>query len=128
MDSSARSFMEPRFGHDFSGVRIHTGATADRAVRDVSAAAFTVGSDIAFASGRYAPETEAGRHLLAHELTHTVQQGHTTEMKPNVLELGRPDDPAEREAGVAANYAISPGARTMVGFSHGAPALRRGFA
>lgn len=127
MDSSARCFMEPRFGHDFSGVRIHTGAAADRAVRDVSAAAFTVGSDIAFASGRYAPETEAGRHLLAHELTHTVQQRHAAEMKPKELEVGRPDDPAEREAGAAANYALSPGARTMGSFSHGAPALRRGF-
>jgi Domain of unknown function (DUF4157)/Double-stranded DNA deaminase toxin A len=128
MDSSARSFMEPRFGHDFSGVRIHTGAAADRAVRDVSAAAFTVGSDIAFASGRYAPETEAGRHLLAHELTHTVQQGHAAvETNAKALEVGRADDPAEREAGAAANYAISPGAKTMGGFSHGGPALRRGF-
>ncbi|MBZ5493573.1 MAG: DUF4157 domain-containing protein [Acidobacteriia bacterium] len=127
MDSSARSFMEPRFGHDFSGVRIHTGAAADRAVRDVSAAAFTVGSDIAFASGRYAPETEAGRHLLAHELTHTVQQGNAAETNAKALEVGRADDPAEREAGAAANYAISPGARTMGGFSHGGPALRRGF-
>jgi hypothetical protein len=127
MDSSARSFMEPRFGHDFSGVRIHTGAAADRAVRDVSAAAFTVGSDIAFASGRYEPETEAGRHLLAHELTHTVQQGHAAEINAKALEVGRADDPAEREAGAAANYAVFPGARAMGGFSHGAPALRRGF-
>jgi hypothetical protein len=127
LDSSARRFMEPRFGQDFSGVRIHTGAAADRAVRDVSAAAFTVGPDIAFAQGRYAPETDAGRHLLAHELAHTVQQAHAAGVKPEALKVGHPDDASEREAGAAANYAISPGAGTMTGFSSGAPALRRGF-
>lgn len=127
LDSSARSFMEPIFGRDFSGVRIHTGSTADRAAHDVSAAAFTVGSDIAFAQGRYAPETEAGRHLLAHELTHTVQQGHASHVRPEALKVGRPDDAAEKEAGAAAKYAISPGAGTMRGFSSSAAALRRGF-
>jgi hypothetical protein len=127
LDSAARSFMEPRFGRDFSGVRIHTGAEADRAVRDVSAAAFTVGPDIAFASGRYAPETEAGRHLLAHELTHTVQQGHATEFRPETLKVGQPDDPAEREAGAAADFAMSPGTGTMRKFSSSMPTLRRGF-
>ncbi|MBZ5522159.1 MAG: DUF4157 domain-containing protein [Acidobacteriia bacterium] len=127
LDSSARSFMEPRFGREFSGVRIHTGAAADRAAREVSAAAFTVGPDIAFASGRYAPETEAGRHLLAHELTHTVQQGHAAGLMPEALKVGHPDDPAEREAGAAADFALLPGARTMTGFSHDARAVRRGF-
>jgi hypothetical protein len=127
LDSAARSFMEPRFGRDFSGVRIHTGAEADRAVRDVSAAAFTVGPDIAFASGRYAPETEAGRHLLAHELTHTVQQGHATEFRLETLKVGQPDDPAEREAGAAADFAMSPGTGTMRRFSSSMPTLRRGF-
>lgn len=126
LDSSARSFMEPRFGRDFSGVRIHTGTEADRAARDVSAAAFTVGPDIAFASGRYAPETESGRHLLAHELTHTVQQGHAAGLRPESLKVGAADDPAEREAGAAADRAISPDTRTMGGFSSGAPAVRRG--
>jgi Domain of unknown function (DUF4157) len=75
LDGASRSFMEPRFGHDFSEVRIHTGATADRAARDVSASAFTVGSNIAFAQGRYAPQSGDGRRLLAHELAHTIQQG-----------------------------------------------------
>jgi hypothetical protein len=74
MDAATRGFMEPRFGRDFSAVRIHSGATADRAVRDVSATAFTVGSNIAFAQGRYAPQSDSGRRLLAHELAHTIQQ------------------------------------------------------
>jgi Domain of unknown function (DUF4157) len=75
LDQASRKFFEPRFAHDFGKVRVHTGAHADRAARAVSAEAFTVGSDIAFRSGLYAPGTSAGRHLLAHELTHVVQQG-----------------------------------------------------
>lgn len=62
-------------GPDFSAVRVHTGAEADAAARSVSAAAYTVGRDIVFAAGRYQPDTTAGRALLAHELTHVVQQG-----------------------------------------------------
>jgi hypothetical protein len=66
-----RTFFDPRFGHDFGRVRIHTDAQAARAVH---ARAFTVGQDVVFGAGQYAPETASGRHLLAHELTHVVQQ------------------------------------------------------
>lgn len=66
--------MERRFGHDFSQVRIHTDAAAAASARDVGAAAFTVGQNIVFGSGRFAPETRVGRHLIAHELTHVLQQ------------------------------------------------------
>lgn len=72
MDSSSQAFFEARFGHDFSQVRIHTDS---RAAESVQAHAFTVGSDIVFAAGRYAPATLEGRRLLGHELTHVVQQG-----------------------------------------------------
>lgn len=75
LPESARSFFEPRFGRDFSDVRIHTGPRADEAASSINAEAFTVGSDIAFASGNYEPGTTAGKELLAHELTHVVQQG-----------------------------------------------------
>ncbi len=68
------SFMESRFGQDFSGVRIHRDAQADTLARSVDARAFTVGSDIFFARAQYQPESSEGRHLLAHELTHVVQQ------------------------------------------------------
>ncbi len=74
MDGGTRSFMESRFGTDFSGVRIHTGDYAVQMSRELNAKAFTVGSDIYFNSNQYDPQTDNGRHLLAHELTHTVQQ------------------------------------------------------
>jgi len=75
MPDSARSFFEPRFGQDFGNVSIHTGAQADSLNRQLEARAFTTGSDIFFRSGEYNPESSGGRELLAHELTHVVQQG-----------------------------------------------------
>lgn len=69
-----RSFFEPRFNHDFSDVRLHTGSAAGEAARSINARAFTLGPDITFASGEYAPGTPRGQRLLAHELTHVVQQ------------------------------------------------------
>jgi hypothetical protein len=75
LPDSARGFFEPRLGHDFATVRIHTDAAAAGLARSVNARAFTLGPDIVFGPGEYAPESAAGRHLLAHELTHVVQQG-----------------------------------------------------
>lgn len=66
--------MEHRFGRDFSAVRMHVGATAQRSASAVNAAAYTIGNDIVFGAGRFAPETLPGRKLIAHELTHVVQQ------------------------------------------------------
>jgi len=71
---SVRTCFEPRFGHDFTQVRIHKGAEASGSARLVNAKAYTVGRHIVFGAGQYAPETSAGRKLLAHELTHVVQQ------------------------------------------------------
>lgn len=70
-----RAFFEPRFGMDFSHVRIHTDSVADTAARSVSALAYTRGRDVVFRQGAYQPNTESGRRLMAHELTHVVQQG-----------------------------------------------------
>jgi hypothetical protein len=80
MDSSTRAFFEARFGHDFSRVRIHSDSPA---AESVQAHAFTVGSDIVFAAGRYAPATVEGRRLLGHELTHVVQQGAAAPSAPS---------------------------------------------
>jgi hypothetical protein len=75
MSENTLSFMESRFGTDFSGVKIHTDSNAVQMSRELNAQAFTVGSDIYFNSGKYAPDSDSGKYLLAHELTHTVQQG-----------------------------------------------------
>jgi Domain of unknown function (DUF4157) len=74
LDVATRAYFEPRFGRDFSGVRVHTGAAAEQSARDVNARAYTVGRDLVFDAGRFAPGTQEGRHLIAHELTHVVQQ------------------------------------------------------
>ena len=67
--------MEHRFGYDFSRVRVHSDAAADRSAQEINADAYAAGHNIVFRAGRFAPNTTAGRHLLAHELTHVVQQG-----------------------------------------------------
>jgi outer membrane protein OmpA-like peptidoglycan-associated protein len=74
LDAATRQFMEPRFGHDFSNVRVHTGSQAAESARAVNALAYTVGNNVVFGSGQYAPSTQAGGKLLAHELAHTLQQ------------------------------------------------------
>ncbi len=71
-----RAFFEPRFGRDFGDVRIHTGRRAAEMAQQVQARAFTFGRDVVFGSSEFAPDSQAGRRLLAHELTHVVQQGH----------------------------------------------------
>lgn len=74
LPASARAFYEPRFGYDFGDVRLHSDQRAAESARAVNARAFTVGHDIAFGAGEYSPGTFTGRRLLAHELTHVVQQ------------------------------------------------------
>jgi len=74
LDSAMRDFFEPRFGQDFSQVRVHTDSGAAESARAVNARAYTVGQDIVFGDRQYAPRTSAGDHLLAHELAHTIQQ------------------------------------------------------
>lgn len=74
LPEAVRAFFEPRFGHDFSQVRIHTDARAVESAQALNALAYTLGRDIVFGAGQYAPGTTEGRRLLAHELTHVVQQ------------------------------------------------------
>ncbi|MGE5333229.1 MAG: DUF4157 domain-containing protein [Nitrososphaerota archaeon] len=74
LDAEARAFMEPRFGHDFSQVRVHADAPAAEAAASFGARAYTVGSDIVFGAREYAPGSSEGQRLIAHELTHVVQQ------------------------------------------------------
>jgi Domain of unknown function (DUF4157)/Pre-toxin TG len=74
LDDATRGFFEQRFRHDFSNVRIHAGAAAAQSAQALNARAYTVGQDIVFGPGEFLPGTQAGRRLLAHELTHVVQQ------------------------------------------------------
>jgi hypothetical protein len=78
MDPNTQVFMQRSFGTDFSHVRIHTDGEAAQMSRELGAYAFTVGRDIYFGSGKYSPGTNTGKHLLAHELTHTIQQGRSS--------------------------------------------------
>ncbi len=75
LDGASKAFFEPRFGHDFSSVRVHTGQEAATAAADVSSQAFTLGRHIVFGDGEFAPDRAAGRRLLSHELAHVIQQG-----------------------------------------------------
>ncbi len=82
LDSSVRREMESSFGADFSSVRVHTGPESDSLNASMGAQAFTHGSDVFVRSGDYSPGSPAGKHLLAHELTHVVQQGAAPSRKP----------------------------------------------
>jgi hypothetical protein len=75
LEPATRAFFERRFGYDFSRVRVHNDYRATESAKAINALAYTVGQDIVFGLGRYAPGTAAGRHLIAHELVHVVQQG-----------------------------------------------------
>jgi Domain of unknown function (DUF4157)/Lysine-specific metallo-endopeptidase len=88
--------MESRFGHNFSRVRVHTGENAAASAKAVGALAYTVGHNIVFGTGQYAPATLAGRRLIAHELTHVIQQ--QTEARSANLELSRVEDNLEENA------------------------------
>jgi hypothetical protein len=114
LDAATRSFMEPRFGHDFSRVRIHSDAAAARSAQAVAARAYTAGSDIVFGAQQYAPATGAGRRMLAHELTHVIQQ----ENSAQVLQpagVGPVADSLEAEADRAAGNVVTGSPVTVTG-------------
>ncbi|MCL4297996.1 MAG: DUF4157 domain-containing protein [Anaerolineae bacterium] len=104
LDSGARAQMEPAFGTDFSGVRVHTDGQADHLNRSLSARAFTTGQDIFFKQGEYSPGSSTGRELLAHELTHVVQQS-GAQIQPKLV-VNPPGDRYEQEADQAAQAVI----------------------
>lgn len=89
LDAPTNEFFASRFGYDFANVRVHADAEAAQAARAVNALAYTVGSDVVFGAGQYSPGTTAGQRLLAHELTHVVQQG-GTDAVPLAVSLPRP--------------------------------------
>lgn len=84
LDEVTRAFMEPRFGYDFSNVRVRSEAQAAASAEAINAHAYTVGQEIVFANGKYAPKTDAGKELIAHELMHLVQQ--TQNVQRNIIQ------------------------------------------
>ncbi|HEV2825981.1 MAG TPA: DUF4157 domain-containing protein [Pyrinomonadaceae bacterium] len=113
LDAPTRAFMEPRFGHDFSRVRVHSDGRAADSARAVNALAYTVGRDVVLGEGLYRPETTAGRSTLAHELTHVVQQSGETQTGSAPLEIGPAGDIYEQEADAAAHQ-VARGAAVSV--------------
>ncbi|MDJ0708550.1 MAG: DUF4157 domain-containing protein [Leptolyngbyaceae cyanobacterium MO_188.B28] len=91
LSEKTRGFMEPRFGQDFSQVQVHADSYADEAAKSINAQAFTVGRNIAFRSGQYSPESQEGRRLLAHELTHVIQQQRHAELSDEIRMARNPD-------------------------------------
>ena len=114
LPESSRAFFEPRFGVDLSNVRVHTDSRAAETAKSINAKAFTVGSNIAFGSGEYDPHSSSGKQLLAHELTHTIQQSKGTPNSHSLkdrtiqpsLEVGSRDAPEEREADSVATSVV----------------------
>ena len=98
LDPATRAFVEPRLGHDFGGVRVHTDAKAAESAGAVNALAYTVKQDVVFGAGQYAPETGEGRRLLLHELTHVLQQRDRASGQDSSLQIGPIDDAHERAA------------------------------
>jgi hypothetical protein len=132
LDSRVQSQMSSAFGHDFSGVRVHTDSSAAKVSSDLQARAFTVGNDVAFASGEYRPGTLIGDALIAHELAHVVQQSGAYKRSASVQrasgEIGvRLEEDADQSAlgAVASLWAIGKGRLTEVGKRAG-PALKSG--
>ena len=131
LDRDTRNFMEPRFGHNFSEVRVHTDTAAARSADALAANAYTTGRDIYFAAGKYAPATSQGQHLLAHELTHTVQQANgavsaEAPVQSHSVVVGSPDSPLETEAEQTAHHVLtSPAQPVSISSDKGTP-IRRG--
>lgn len=98
LNSESRNFFEPRLGYDFSRVKIHNDSHSNEFAENISAKAFTVGKDIGFAKGEYEPNSAEGRKLLAHELTHIVQQNHAgTNYAKQISRQPKPQKDAPKE-------------------------------
>ena len=110
LDRDTRSFMESRLGADFSDVRVHTDGKAGESARSVQAHAYTVGNDVVFQSDKYAPESDSGQRMLAHELTHVVQQrSGPVDGTPAAggIKISDPSDRFEQAAEASANHVMS---------------------
>jgi hypothetical protein len=109
LDVEVRNNLGEKFNEDFSGVRVHAGSEADSLNRELGARAFTTGRDIFFRGGAYDPSSEGGQRLIAHELTHVLQQGGSAAEEHAPLRVNPPGDVFEQEADSLADRVITPG-------------------
>jgi hypothetical protein len=124
LDRDTRGFMESRLGADFSDVRVHSDGKASESAQSVQAHAYTVGNDVVFQSDKYAPDSDSGKRMLAHELTHVVQQRSGPvdgTPAPGGIKVSHPSDSFERAAESTADRVMSSAAPTPVA-SAAAPA------
>lgn len=126
LDPASRAFFEPRFGHDFSQVRVHSHAKAAESAMSVNALAYTVGRDVVFGGGQYIPGTTAGRKLMVHELTHVLQQSNASSGQPpqGKLTINQPGDAFEQEADAMAKRVME-GAPASGSLTSREPAIQR---
>ncbi len=110
LEAGTRSFMESRFGWDFGQVRVHADGRAGASAQAIGARAYTLGESVVFAPGAYRPNSADGRALIAHELTHVVQQAHAPAGVQSAPVVGEADSPAEHEAERVARSIDGPGA------------------
>jgi hypothetical protein len=87
LPQDVRNFYEPRFGYDFSNVKVHTDAVAAKSAQSIDALAYTTGNNIVFSNGQYSPTTDSGKRLLGHELTHVIQQTGSSSIRPKRMDL-----------------------------------------
>ncbi|MCK4791236.1 MAG: DUF4157 domain-containing protein [Desulfobacteraceae bacterium] len=125
LDVTTRAFMEPRFGHDFSQVRVHTDARAARSAKAVNALAYTVGNDIVFDKGQYSPDTNEGNRILAHELSHVLQQKTYQEPLQTKLSISESANAAERQADDTADAVVFGIRKVPNSFAPAGPSIQR---
>jgi hypothetical protein len=128
LDRDTRSFMESRLGADFSDVRVHTDGKAAESARSVQAYAYTVGNDVVFQSDKYAPDSDSGQRMLAHELTHVVQQRSgpvAGTPAPGGIQISHPSDSFEQAGESSADRVMSSATPSVDSQVAPAPALQR---
>jgi uncharacterized protein DUF4157 len=123
LDAATRNYFEPRFGRDFTHVRIHADSRAAKSAQAVSAHAYTVGNHIVFGGAKFHPQKPESRKLLAHELTHTIQQQGMSSWFGGKLEIGAADDSYERQADLVAEQVTQNNGVRLQSSPLNAPAL-----
>jgi len=128
LNRDTRGFMESRLGADFSDVRVHTDGKASESARSVQAYAYTVGNDVVFQSDKFAPDSDSGQRMLAHELTHVVQQRSgpvAGTPAPGGIQISNPSDSFEQAAESSADRVMSSSAPSTESVAAAPAAVQR---